>query len=236
MTILSLLLAQKTLLTFPYAVMFFLSFFALTIKLLEVKHLKLLKDKIQTEGIVLSDSVLKVDSFLNHQMDPQLMFQIGEEFTKRFADVEITKILTIESSGIAPAIMAAFKLNVPLIFARKRKSLTLTDNLYTSKVYSFTKKEENEITVSNKFLEKEDKILIIDDFLANGQAAIGLLDIVKQAGAQSVGIGIVIEKSFQDGGQKLRQNGVRVESLARIASLQNGTVTFVQDTTEEVIR
>ncbi|MBM7703262.1 xanthine phosphoribosyltransferase [Metabacillus iocasae] len=192
--------------------------------------MKALEQKILTDGIVLSDTILKVDTFLNHQMDPLLMKQIGEEFAARFQHKEITKVLTIESSGIAPAIMAALQLEVPMIFARKRKSLTLQDGLLTSNVYSFTKQEETEISVAKKFLTEDDHILIIDDFLANGQAALGLLHIVEQAGATAAGIGIVIEKAFQDGGERLRERGIQVESLARIESLQDGKVQFVKET------
>lgn len=191
--------------------------------------MKLLRDKVMTEGIVLGDQVLKVDSFLNHQMDPLLMKEIGREFARRFQDEGITRILTIESSGIAPAIMTALELAVPMIFARKHKSLTLKDNIYVEKVYSFTKRESNEITVSKKFLQKGDRILIIDDFLANGEAAFGLARIAEQAGASVAGIGIVIEKSFQPGAGLLQQAGYRVESLVRIASLENGTVSFVEE-------
>ncbi len=191
--------------------------------------MKLLTDKIEREGIVLDNNVLKVDSFINHQMDPQLMNEIGLEFARRFKDAGVTRILTIESSGIAPAIMAGLAMNVPVIFARKRKSLTLTSDLYTSTVYSFTKQESNEITVSKKYLLKEDRVLIIDDFLANGQAAIGLADLVEQAGAEVSGIGILIEKSFQPGADEILKKGYRLESLARIASLQDGKVKFAAD-------
>ncbi|MCT2346633.1 xanthine phosphoribosyltransferase [Niallia taxi] len=191
--------------------------------------MKLLTDKIEREGIVLDSNVLKVDSFINHQMDPQLMNEIGLEFARRFKDAGVTRILTIESSGIAPAIMAGLAMNVPVIFARKRKSLTLTSDLYTSTVYSFTKQESNEITVSKKYLLKEDRVLIIDDFLANGQAAIGLADLVEQAGAEVSGIGILIEKSFQPGADEIIKKGYRLESLARIASLQDGKVKFAAD-------
>ncbi|WP_055106591.1 xanthine phosphoribosyltransferase [Paenibacillus ihumii] len=193
--------------------------------------MKLLKDKVMAEGIVLSDQVLKVDSFLNHQMDPVLMKEVGAEFTRRFADERITKVLTIESSGIAPAIMTALELGVPMIFARKQKSLTLRDNILVEKVYSYTKKESNEITVSKKFLNSEDRVLIIDDFLANGEAAFGLARIVEQVGASVAGIGIVIEKSFQPGAGLLNEAGYRVESLVRIASLENGAVSFVDEVT-----
>ncbi|MFD0872439.1 MULTISPECIES: xanthine phosphoribosyltransferase [Paenibacillus] len=191
--------------------------------------MKLLQEKIQAEGIVLSDQVLKVDSFLNHQIDPQLMLAIGKEFVSRFAQDQITKVLTIESSGIAPAIMTAMLLNVPLLFARKQKSLTLQNNVYVEQVHSFTKQVTNEITVSKKFLEEGDKVLIIDDFLAHGEAAFGLAKIVRQAGAEVAGIGIVIEKSFQNGRAKLDDAGFRVESLARIKSLTDGQVRFVED-------
>ena len=165
---------------------------------------------------------------LNHQIDPVLMQEIGKEFAKRFKEENITKIVTIESSGIAPAVMAALELGVKVIFARKRKSLTLQDNMYVANVYSFTKQETNEISLSRNHIDENDRVLIIDDFLANGQAALGLMSLVEQAGASIAGIGIVIEKAFQDGGKKLREQGVRVESLAEIASLDNGTVTFVQ--------
>lgn len=186
----------------------------------------LLQQKIRNEGKVLSDTVLKVDSFLNHQINPELMLAIGKEYAARFADCGITKILTLESSGIAPATMAGLELGVPVIFARKRKSLTLVDQLYSAKVYSFTKKETNEISVSKDYLGENDVVLIIDDFLANGQAVQGLLDIVEQAQAKLEGIGIVIEKGFQDGGKEIRERGIRLESLAIISSLEGGKVSF----------
>ncbi|MGX5554927.1 xanthine phosphoribosyltransferase [Bacillus cereus] len=196
--------------------------------------MKVLQEKVLNEGKVLSGDVLKVDAFLNHQIDPVLMQEIGKEFAKRFKEENITKIVTIESSGIAPAVMAALELGVKVIFARKRKSLTLQDNMYVANVYSFTKQETNEISLSRNHIDENDRVLIIDDFLANGQAALGLMSLVEQAGASIAGIGIVIEKAFQDGGKKLREQGVRVESLAEIASLDNGTVTFVQQETAEV--
>ncbi|GAA3351676.1 xanthine phosphoribosyltransferase [Deinococcus persicinus] len=192
-------------------------------------EMKLLHDKIMQEGKVLSSSVLKVDSFLNHQIDPLLMKEIGHEFANRFADQVITKILTIESSGIAPSVMLGLEIGAPVVFARKRKSLTLSDNLYTSKVHSFTKNETNDISVSRNFLSEDDNILIVDDFLANGEAVKGLLDIAAQAGANVVGVGIVIEKGFQDGGKLLREQGVRVESLAIVDSLEDGKVTFATE-------
>lgn len=191
--------------------------------------MKLLQDKIVQEGKVLSSNVLKVDTFLNHQIDPLLMKEIGHEFVSRFSDKPITKVLTIESSGIAPSVMIGLELGIPVVFARKRKSLTLVDNLYSSKVHSFTKNETNEISVSNHFLSAEDNVLIIDDFLANGEAVKGLLDIATQAGANVVGVGIVIEKGFQDGGKLLREQGIRVESLVIVESLEDGKVTFATE-------
>ncbi|GEN85746.1 xanthine phosphoribosyltransferase [Oceanobacillus sp. FSL W8-0428] len=191
--------------------------------------MELLKEKIIAEGKVLSDAVLKVDAFLNHQIDPVLMQEIGKEFANRFRDKKITKILTLESSGIAPATMAGLELGVPVIFARKRQSLTLTDNLLTAEVYSFTKQTTSKVSVSHDFIKEGDNLLVIDDFLANGQAALGLLDIAEQAKATVAGIGIVIEKGFQEGGQALREKGITVESLAIIESLENKQVAFKEE-------
>lgn len=188
-----------------------------------------LEQKILAEGIVLSDQVLKVDSFLNHQIDPVMMQQIGQEFARLFKDAGITKIITIEASGIAPAVMAGLELGVPVIFARKYQSLTLKDDLYRSKVFSFTKQIESTIAISNKHISSTDKVLVIDDFLANGQAALGLADLIHQAQAEVVGIGIVIEKSFQPGRDLLLEKGYRVESLARVESLTDGKVIFVTE-------
>jgi xanthine phosphoribosyltransferase len=197
--------------------------------------MRLLEEKIKKDGRVLNDNVLKVDSFLNHQIDPQLMNEIGKEFAQLFAAEGITKIVTIESSGIAPAVMAGLYMNVPVIFARKRKSVTLTDDLLSASVHSFTKNETNELAIARKYLNENDKVLIIDDFLANGQAALALVEMVNQANAEVAGIGIVIEKSFQPGAQELKDQGLRVESLARIASLANGEVTFITEKTEELV-
>lgn len=204
------------------------SFGFLFMRLRGTRHMKALQDKITKEGKVLSDAVLKVDSFLNHQIDPLLMKEIGDEFANRFSEDVITKVLTIESSGIAPATFLGLTIGAPVVFARKRKSLTLSDNLYTSKVYSFTKNESNDISVSKDFLTADDNVLIIDDFLANGEAVKGLLDIAQQAGANVIGVGIVIEKGFQQGGKLLREQGVRIESLARIKSLADGKVEFFE--------
>lgn len=197
--------------------------------------MKLLLEKIKNDGTVINENVLKVDSFLNHQVDPDLMYELGKEFAKRFQNNGITKIVTIESSGIAPAVMAGLHMKIPVVFARKKKSLTLTDDLFTASVHSFTKNETNEISISKKYVSADDKVLIIDDFLANGQAALGLVKMVQQSGAEVSGIGIVIEKSFQNGSQKLQDLGIRVESLAKIASLANGEVTFINEKVEEYI-
>ena len=187
-----------------------------------------LEQKILNEGIVLSDQVLKVDAFLNHQIDPVLMQQIGKEFAARFKDAGITKIITIEASGIAPAIMTGLELGVPVIFARKYQSLTLKDDLYRSKVFSFTKQTESTIAISNKHINASDKALVIDDFLANGQAALGLIDLIHQANAEVIGVGIVIEKSFQTGRRLLEETGVTVTSLARIKEFKDGQVVFME--------
>ncbi|BAP85172.1 xanthine phosphoribosyltransferase [Paucilactobacillus hokkaidonensis JCM 18461] len=189
--------------------------------------MKELEERIKADGTVLSGDVLKVDQFLNHQVDPDLMFAIGQRFAQLFADNNITKIITVESSGIAPAIMTGLQLHVPVIFARKHKSLTLTDDLYTANVRSFTKQTDNQITISKKYLTSSDNVLIIDDFLANGQAVFGLLEIAKQAKFNVAGVGIVIEKSFQPGAQKIKDQGIRLESLAKIKSLADGQVTFM---------
>jgi xanthine phosphoribosyltransferase len=184
--------------------------------------------RIKADGRVLGEGVLKVDSFVTHQVDPDLMEAIGNRFAEIFADTGITKVVTIEASGIAPALFAAKKLGVPMIFARKAKSLTMDEELLTASVYSFTKQVTSQISISRKFLTSEDKVLIIDDFLANGQAAKGLVELCQQAGAVVDGIGIVIEKSFQDGRELLEKMNLRVVSLARIASLKNGEVEFFE--------
>lgn len=181
------------------------------------------------DGTALSDTVLKVDEFLNHQIDPELMVEIGREFKRRFNNKKFDKILTLESSGIAPSVMAGLELGIPVVFARKRKSLTLDDGLLTADVYSYTKQETNKIAVAEKFIQPDDNILIIDDFLANGEAANALIHIVKKAQANVSGIGIVIEKSFQKGSQELRDNGYQVESLARIESLSEGSIEFLDE-------
>lgn len=189
--------------------------------------MKRLEDMITQEGLVLSDQILKVDSFLNHQVDPTLMWEIAYEFMDRFKDAGITRILTIEAGGIAPAMMTALRLGVPMVYARKTKSLTLNEGTISAEVYSFTKQQTSTITVAEKYLQAGERVLIIDDFLANGEAAFGLAKLVEQAGAEVAGFGIVIEKSFQPGRQKLLDAGFRVESLARIKKLEAGQATFV---------
>lgn len=191
--------------------------------------MKLLEDRIRQDGTVLPGNVLKVDNFLNHQIDPQLMDQMGAEFARKFANMGITKVLTVESSGIAPAVMAGLHLHVPVIFARKHKSLTLTDNLYTAKVYSYTKQVNNDISIDRRFLDASDRVLIIDDFLANGQAVQGLFDIAETAGIAVAGVGVVIEKRFQKGHQLVADAGVPLVALASIASFEDGQVVFAQD-------
>lgn len=189
--------------------------------------MKLLEERILKDGVVLGDNVLKVDNFLNHQIDPILMQEIGNEFAELFKGRGINKIITIESSGIAPAVFAGLAMGVPVVFARKHKSLTLVDNMYSASVYSFTKNVTNEIAVSKSFLDSSDNVLLIDDFLANGQAAIGLLEICEKAGAKVSGMGIVIEKSFQKGRQIVEESGIEIASLARIAAFEDGIVKFV---------
>lgn len=191
--------------------------------------LKILEDRILKDGQVLGNDVLKVDNFLNHQVDPKLMQQIGEEFHRLFKNEKITKVLTVESSGIAPAIFTGLAFGVPVIFARKHKSVTLKDELFTSVVYSYTKKVSNHISISKKFLTHEDRVLVVDDFLANGQAVQGLIDIIDQADADLAGIGIVIEKTFQKGRELIDKEGIHVESLARIKAFNEGKVVFVDD-------
>lgn len=189
--------------------------------------MKLLEERILKDGVVLGDNVLKVDNFLNHQIDPVLMQAIGNKFAELFKGRGINKIITIESSGIAPAVFAGLAMGVPVVFARKHKSLTLVDNMYSASVYSFTKNVTNEIAVSKSFLDSSDNVLLIDDFLANGQAAIGLLEICEKAGAKVSGMGIVIEKSFQKGRQIVEESGIEIASLARIAAFEDGVVKFV---------
>ena len=186
-----------------------------------------LEEKIVKDGIVKEGNVLKVDSFLNHQMDIDLFNEMGKEFKRLFADKEINKILTIEASGIGIACIAAQHFNVPVVFAKKAKSINLDGEMYTTKIESFTHKKVHDVIVSKKFLSKEDRVLIIDDFLANGCATAGLVDLVRSAGASVEGVGIVIEKGFQQGGRILREKGLQVESLAIVESMNHETGEIV---------
>ena len=193
--------------------------------------MRLLEERILKDGIVKSGNVLKVDSFLNHQMDVSLLDALAQEFKRRFADKPITKVLTIESSGIVIAYPVAREFGVPMVFAKKRKSVNLDGETYTAEVDSFTQGVTNTVIVSKKFLSPEDHVLIVDDFLANGSAIQGLVAIVETAGAAVEGLGIVIEKGFQDGGHRLRNLGYHLESLAIIETMdpKTGTITFRAD-------
>ena len=187
-----------------------------------------LEERIQKDGIVKPNNVLKVDSFLNHQMDISLMEEIGKEFHRRFAGKKINKVLTIEASGIGIACFVAKEFGVPMVFAKKSKSINIDSEVYMAEVDSFTHKNKNTVIVSKKFLSQDDHILVIDDFLANGCALQGLIGIANSAGATVEGIGIVIEKGFQIGGQVIRNLGIQLESLAIIDAMdaETGTITF----------
>ena len=191
------------------------------------EKVKLLEDRIRSDGEVLPGNVLKINSFLNHQVDPELMKKVGEEFSQLFKDSGVTKVLTCEASGIAPGIMTAYELHVPMVFARKKKPATLNDAVYWADVYSYTKKVTNQICVEQKFLHKDERLLIIDDFLANGEAVKGMINIANQAGAEVAGVGIVVAKTFQGGSEWIKDHGYRLEALAEIASLTNNQVRFV---------
>ncbi len=190
--------------------------------------MKLLEDRILKDGQVLGENILKVDSFLTHQVDYDLMKEMGKVFAAAYKDAGITKVVTIEASGIAPAVYAAEALGVPMVFAKKHKNITMTEGILTAEIYSFTKQVTSTVSIASKFLSTDDHVLIVDDFLANGQAAKGLIEILRQAGAQIEGVGIVIEKSFQEGRKLLEDEGVRVTSLARIEKFQDGSVVFAQ--------
>ena len=186
-------------------------------------QMKLLQDRIVADGKIEAGNILKVDSFLNHQIDVSLLEEIGQEFNRQFGDREVNKILTIEASGIAIACIAARYFNVPVVFAKKSRSLNIAGDVYTAKVESFTHKNTNDIIVSKKFLSPEDRILIVDDFLANGKAILGLCQLVEQAGATLVGAGVVIEKGFQDGGKRIREAGIDLRSLAILEEMDVNT-------------
>ena len=188
----------------------------------------LLKEKIKNDGIVINENVLKVDNFLNHQVDTKLMDLIGKEFADYFKSKNITKVVTIESSGIAPAYAAALKLDVPLVIFKKQSSAILdTETTIQTPVHSFTKNTDYILMASKKYLSENDNVLIIDDFLANGQAAMGAYRILKEAGSSVAGIGIVIEKSFQDGRKKLEDLGLDVYSLARVSKISSDCIEFL---------
>lgn len=189
--------------------------------------MELLKKCILEEGFVLPGNVLKVDSFLNHQIDPKLSLAMGKEFARRFEGQKIDRVLTIEASGIALGLTTAYILDVPLVFARKKKSVLLQEEAYTVDVFSYTKKTVSEVTVLKKFMPAGEKVLIVDDFLANGDSSLGLAHIVEEAGSEVAGIGIAVEKSFQKGHARLEEAGYKVESLARIASLADEKVQFM---------
>ncbi|MBR5520979.1 MAG: xanthine phosphoribosyltransferase [Oscillospiraceae bacterium] len=188
--------------------------------------MELLKNKILTDGIVREGNILKVDNFLNHQLDIEFLNELGKEFYRIFGDKNITKILTIEASGIAIASVTAQYFKVPVLFAKKAKSMNLDGNLYTSSVKSYTYGKEYTITVAKKFLNENERLLIIDDFLANGAALTGLIDVANQAGASVEGLGIVIEKGFQGGGDKLREEGYNLHSLAIVDSMDDCNIVF----------
>ena len=193
--------------------------------------MQLLKDRIRKDGKSKAGSVLKVASFLNHQMDIKLFAEIGKEFKRRFADSEVTKILTIEASGIGIACIVAQYFDVPVVFAKKTQTKNIAGEVYTTKVESYTHGRVYDIIVAKEFLGPQDKVLLIDDFLANGKALEGLVSIVRESGATLVGAGIVIEKGFQVGGDLLRSQGIRVESLAIVESMdeETGTIVFRDD-------
>lgn len=190
--------------------------------------MKLLEEKILKDGVIKSGNVLKVDSFLNHQIDVPFIAELGKEFKRLFANQKITKILTIEASGIGIACIAGMYFGVPVVFAKKSSGSNMDKDVYFTQIYSYTHNKVNDVVVSKRFLNVEDKVLIIDDFLANGCALEGLIDLVRQAGAAVQGVGVAVEKGFQGGGDKLRAAGIRVESLAIIDKMdaQSGTIQF----------
>jgi xanthine phosphoribosyltransferase len=182
--------------------------------------MQLLKNKILQDGECFPGGILKVDSFINHQMDPNLMMELAKEFVKRFSDCNINKIITIEASGIAPAIFVGYIMRLPVVSIKKKQPKTMTHMLMSS-VHSFTKDRDYTVCISNDFLNEKDRVLFIDDFLANGNASLGVIDLVHQAGATIEGMGFIIQKAFQNGGNVLREHGIRFESLAVVKSLDN---------------
>jgi len=188
-----------------------------------------LKDRIRAEATVIGTDILKVDHFLNHQVDVDFLQEVGQELYRHFQDEPVTKILTVEASGIAVAVAADMLFHVPVVFAKKSASLNLDQDTYTSEVFSFTRQTSYLMKVSKRYLSQEDHVLIIDDFLANGRAVQGMIDIVKQAGASLAGVGIVIEKGFQEGGRLLRQQGIKVVSLAIIEAMDESHIEFREE-------
>ncbi len=190
--------------------------------------MKLLEERIRRDGVVKNGDVLKVDSFLNHQMDVELFNEMGKEFKRLFADTPVNKILTIEASGIGIACIVAQHFGVPVVFAKKSQSINLDGEMYCTKIQSFTHQRIYDVIVAKKFLSAQDHVLIIDDFMANGCAVDGLIDLIQSAGATVEGVGIAIEKGFQDGGKRIRDKGIRVESLAIVESMdaETGAITF----------
>lgn len=192
----------------------------------EVIHIKALEEKILKEGKVFPGNVLKVGSFLNHQIDVDFLMLMGEEIKRLFEGETITKVLTVEASGIAIAVAAAANLHVPVVFAKKNKTNNIADDVYSAKVYSYTHQKEYNIVVEKRYIDKDDKVLIVDDFLAHGNAINGLIDIVKQAGASLTGVCAAIEKGFQRGGDELREKGIHVESLAIVEEMTDESLSF----------
>lgn len=188
--------------------------------------MKLLEDRILSEGKVKPGGILKVDSFLNHQMDPKLLFEMAQELKRLFEGAGVNKIFTIEASGIAIAILVGYVFDCPVVFAKKSKTKNIADELYSVEVESFTHGNTNTVVVSKEYLGPEDRVLIVDDFLATGAALVGLKNLVEQAGGTVVGAGIAIEKEFQGGGNLLRAQGLRIESLAKIASMSDDSLEF----------
>jgi len=188
--------------------------------------MEILKQRILEEGVVHTHDVLKLDAILNHQVDPQLIMEMGKQFARLFREQNVTKVLTIESSGISVAFATALELGVPMVFARRKKTLTTDTETFCERVPSFTKGIVTDIMVSKKYLSASDRVLLIDDIIANGDAARGIIRIIEQAGAHLVGMGVVVEKTFQAGARTIREQGIRVESLAKIAALQNGSIIF----------
>lgn len=190
--------------------------------------MKLLEEKIKKEGKYLGNDILKVDGFINHRLDVKLFCKMGEEWKRLYADCGVNKILTIEASGIGIACIAAQYFDCDVVFAKKSKSSNIGDDFYKASAYSFTHGSTNEIIVSKSYLSSKDRVLIIDDFLANGEALNALISICEKAGAEVVGCGVAVEKKYQGGGDRIRQKGIRVESLAMISSMANGEIEFAE--------